>query len=120
MRQMATAESPDASAARDPAPIDLAHLSRHTLGDRDLAREVLLLFARQAELLMGRIDAQDAAADLADTVHTISGSARGIGAWKVSAAAEVAEAALRSGEPADLSPLRAAIEEARFFIDGLA
>lgn len=119
MRQMATAESPDASAARDPAPIDRAHLSRHTLGDRDLEREVLLLFARQAELLMGRIDAQDAATELADTVHTISGSAKGIGAWKVSAAAEAVETALRAGETADLSPLRAAVEEARFFIDGL-
>lgn len=120
MRQVATAESPDVNPAQEPAPIDLAHLSRHTLGNRDLEREVLLLFARQADLLVGRIDAEEAAGkDLADTVHTISGSAKGIGAWKVSAAAEAAETALRSGTKTDLSSLRAALEEARFFIDGL-
>ena len=36
-------------------PIDLEHLSRMTLGDRSLEREVLQLFDRQADMLMTRM-----------------------------------------------------------------
>ena len=37
-------------------PIDLVHLSRMTLGDRELERDVLLLFERQIGFLMERIE----------------------------------------------------------------
>ena len=36
-------------------PIDFEHLSRMTLGDRTLEREVLSLFVRQAEMLRARM-----------------------------------------------------------------
>jgi HPt (histidine-containing phosphotransfer) domain-containing protein len=70
--------------------IDLAQLSRMTLGERSLEQEVLALFNLQAGILLARIRhaAPDAVAGLA---HTLTGSARGVGAWDVAAAAEKVE-----------------------------
>ena len=76
-------------------PIDLDHLARMTLGDRSLECEVLALFDRQAGMLLGRMrDATPAA--IAATAHTLKGSARGIGAWRVAQAAEALEQAAAS------------------------
>ena len=70
--------------------IDLAQLSRMTLGERSLEQEVLALFNMQAGILLARMRhaAPDAVAGLA---HTLTGSARGVGAWDVAAAAEKVE-----------------------------
>src|SRR5262245_33397482 len=67
--------------------LDRAHLERMTLGDRSLEREVLQLFDRQAELLIGRMRASAPAA-AATLAHTVKGSAMGIGAGRVARAAE--------------------------------
>jgi HPt (histidine-containing phosphotransfer) domain-containing protein len=72
--------------------IDLAHLARMTLGERDLEREVLDLFDRQAGMLLSRM-ACESPRVVAAHAHTLSGSARGIGAWKVAEAAESVERA---------------------------
>ncbi len=80
-------------------PIDLAHLARSTLGDRGLAREVLALFARQADGLLRRMQTAEPVA-LAALAHTLKGSARGIGAWGVAAAAERLEEAEEGGPEA--------------------
>jgi hypothetical protein len=89
------------SLAPDEAAVDLVHLGRMTLGEPSLQREVLALFDRQAELLLARM--RDAApAAVAALAHTFTGSARGIGAWHVAAAAEAVEAAAR-GECAELA-----------------
>src|SRR3989442_14741317 len=70
--------------------IDLAHLARMTLGEPSLEREVLSLFDRQAAMLLARMgNAPPAVA--AALAHTLKGSARGIGAWKVAEAAEGVE-----------------------------
>lgn len=74
------------------APIDRDHLSQMTLGDRQLEREVLQLFDRQAELLRDRMN-QVPASSAAALAHTLKGSARGIGAWSVARAAEAVELA---------------------------
>ena len=74
----------------DDQPIDFAHLFRMTLGDHSLEREVLELFDRQVELLIGRMAATEPAA-VGALAHTLKGSARGIGAWGVAAAAESVE-----------------------------
>src|SRR5688572_33304859 len=75
-------------------PIDLVHLSRMTLGDRVLERDVLSLFDRQIGLLMERIETA-AAPVAAAAAHTLKGSATGIGAFAVArAAAQVEEAAM--------------------------
>lgn len=107
------------SATVQPA-IDLMHLGRMTLGEKSLEAEVLVLFDRQAGMLFARMDnAQPAAA--AAFAHTIKGSARGIGAWRVAEAAEAVERA--AGGSADLAAtiagLAVAIDEAREAIEDL-
>ena len=79
-------------------PIDLEHLSRMTLGEASLEREVLQLFGRQAELLVTRMQTA-APAVVAAAAHTLKGSARGIGAWQVADAAEKVELATTAAEP---------------------
>ncbi len=107
-------------ASRPERPVDLAHLARQTMGNRDLEREVLHLFLRQTARLMPRL--ADPAADLAFLAHVILGSARGIGAREVAAAAERLERAARS-DPAtarsELAALASAVEEANRFIEDL-
>jgi HPt (histidine-containing phosphotransfer) domain-containing protein len=106
---------------QDGRTVDLVHLARMTLGDRSLEREVLQLFVRQASLLLGRMQAAepDGVGTLA---HTLKGSARGIGAWRVAEAAEAVELAFADGPDAaraSLSLLTAAVAEARALIDDL-
>jgi HPt (histidine-containing phosphotransfer) domain-containing protein len=77
---------------REASAIDEGHLGRMTLGDRRLEREVLELFLRQTTIMLSRI--ADAAPPLAAAAaHTLKGSARGIGAWRVARAAELLEQA---------------------------
>jgi len=81
-----------ADSDRKPTVIDANHLERMTLGDRRLEREVLELFVRQTTIMLNRIvGAQPALA--AAAAHTLKGSARGIGAWRVARAAELLEQA---------------------------
>jgi len=89
-----TASSLSAAAARDrkPTAIDQNHLGRMTLGDLRLEREVLELFVRQTTLILNRIAAAEPALASA-AAHTLKGSARGIGAWRVARAAELLEQA---------------------------
>ena len=99
-------------------PIDLVHLARTTLGDRSLEREVLQLFDRQSTLLIARMRSA-APAGIATLAHTLKGSARGIGAWRVARAAEALELAAGNGKDAvaeTLDQLAAAADEARALI----
>jgi len=69
----------------DPArarPIDLAHLSRQTMGDRDLERDVLGLFAEQAQTVRKRIGKAEIKERLF-LAHALKGSARGVGAFAI-------------------------------------
>ena len=114
-----TIDSKDASSlAADDRPIDLVHLARTTLGDRSLEREVLQLFDRQAALLIARM--RSATPDgVVIIAHTMKGSARGIGAWRVARAAEAVELA-GSAEVGDaLERLAATADEARAVIADL-
>src|SRR5215213_7290738 len=72
--------------------IDLEHLSKMTLAERSLEREVLALFDQQSTMLTGRMRGA-APAVIAASAHTLKGSARGIGAWQVARAAEAVEQA---------------------------
>jgi HPt (histidine-containing phosphotransfer) domain-containing protein len=99
--------------------IDLAHLSRMTLGERSLEQEVLQLFDRQAEMLLGRMRQANLPA-VSAFAHTLKGSSRGIGAWRVANAAEAVELAAGAGEAAALAialdRLTGTIGEARMVI----
>jgi HPt (histidine-containing phosphotransfer) domain-containing protein len=103
--------------AAAPAIIDRQHLARMTLGDHALEREVLQLFARQTAIMLSRI-AGGGTALIAVSAHTLSGSARGIGAWRVAQAAERLEFAatntMEIAGPAD--ELAAAAAEAQAVI----
>jgi HPt (histidine-containing phosphotransfer) domain-containing protein len=80
------------------AAIDWAHLDRMTLGDGKLAREVLALFDRQAEILVERMRKVEG-----DTLHALAhalkGSARGIGAHDVADACAELETCAGAGAP---------------------
>jgi HPt (histidine-containing phosphotransfer) domain-containing protein len=95
--------------------IDDDHLARMTLGDQALEREVLEIFLRQATLMIERIEGS-APGLAAAAAHTLTGSARGIGAWRVAQAAErLEQAAGHAGEAAldeAVDALKAAAVEA--------
>jgi HPt (histidine-containing phosphotransfer) domain-containing protein len=99
--------------------IDRSHLASMTLGDRDLEREVLQLFDRQADLLLLRMrgGAPQAVAALA---HTLRGSASSIGANKIASAAETVEQAAGGAERVTaMQALARTIDEARAEIAAL-
>src|SRR5580698_8934645 len=75
-----------------PAVLDEAHLALMTLGDRQLEREILQIFVRQAAMMLERIATAEPPLAAA-AAHTLVGSARGIGAWRVAHAAERLEKA---------------------------
>ena len=77
---------------RTDSVLDDDHLGRMTLGDRDLEREVLEIFARQTTLSLNRLVGAEPARAAA-VAHTLKGSARGVGAWRVARAAERLEQA---------------------------
>jgi len=92
--------------------IDTVHLSRMTLGELSLQREVLALFDRQADMLLPRIR-QGAPALAAASAHTLKGSAVGIGAFKVARAVEEVEQARDVAIGAAVETLAAVLEEAK-------
>jgi HPt (histidine-containing phosphotransfer) domain-containing protein len=73
--------------------IDEEHLGRMTLGDVSLEREVLEIFVRQIGIMLKRIDSAEPRVAAA-AAHTLKGSARGIGAWRLAQAAEQLEEAV--------------------------
>lgn len=103
--------------------IDRAHLARFTFGDLALEIEVLNLFMGQAPMTLATL--ADARTDKAwrDAAHTIKGSARAVGAFRVATAAEQAERL--GGRPQGVERLQAlssladALDEARHYIEGL-
>lgn len=92
--------------------IDRVHLSRMTLGESSLEREVLALFARQTEMLLPRICAAVPAAT-ATLAHTLKGSALGIGAFQVARAAEAVEQAKETELATAIDMLTVAVAAAR-------
>ena len=86
---------PSPPLAPDDGPIDIEHLQRMTLGDAGLEREVLTMFSSQTISLMHDIAASSS--DRRALVHTLKGSARAIGAFRVADAAEFLEAVLQQG-----------------------
>jgi len=69
--------------------VDFAYLEGFLGGDAAVVAEVLELFEQQAAAWRGRLDLADPG--LADTLHTVKGASRGVGAQRLAAAAEAAE-----------------------------
>jgi HPt (histidine-containing phosphotransfer) domain-containing protein len=97
--------------------IDLDHLQRMTLGEKELEREVLMLFAQQSTDLLARLEKLPR--EGASLAHTLKGSARGIGAFAVAEAADDLERRLRQGLPvtAEVLALAQAIVAAQAAIE---
>ena len=93
--------------------IDIEHLQRMTLGERELEREVLMLFVQQSTDLLARLEKLPR--EGASLAHTLKGSALGIGAFAVAEAAESLERRLRQGLPvtAEVTALAQAIHSAQ-------
>jgi HPt (histidine-containing phosphotransfer) domain-containing protein len=103
----------------DDTPIDRAHLGRMTLGDTVLEHEVLAMFAAQASDLADKLAAMPS--DAAVLAHTLKGSARAIGAFRVADAAADLEEDI-TGErsaAASIKVLQQAVAEARIAIDAI-
>jgi HPt (histidine-containing phosphotransfer) domain-containing protein len=96
--------------------IDTGHLSRMTLGELSLQREVLALFDRQADLLLPRMRSSSPGVAAA-SAHVLKGSAAGIGAFKVAQAASAVEQAQSANDgaavAAALEVLAALLDEAK-------
>lgn len=110
---------PSPPLAPDDGPVNLAHLQRMTLGDIGLEREVLAMFAGQSASLIRALAALPS--NTATLAHTLKGSARAIGAFRVAEAAEGLEAAMRSNADASeaLATLNDSVAEARAEIDAI-
>lgn len=94
-------------------PVDLAHLSRQTLGDRGVEQEVLALFMQQALLVRDRIAGANPK-ERFHLAHGLKGSARGIGAFALADCAGEIEA--HPDDRAALKRLAVLIDEVRDFI----
>jgi HPt (histidine-containing phosphotransfer) domain-containing protein len=104
-------------------PVDLVHLSRYTLGERDLEREVLELFCTQSFVYLEQLRRSPSDKDWKDVAHTLKGSARAVGAWRVAEAAEHAEPlsgeALARSREARIREIDASLREADAYIRSL-
>jgi HPt (histidine-containing phosphotransfer) domain-containing protein len=110
---------PSPPLAPDDGPIDIEHLRRMTLGDVSLEREVLAMFSAQSASLIGTLSTLSAGA--VALAHTLKGSARAIGAFRVADAATRLEAMLQNGgDPnAALAELHDAVAEARAAVEAI-
>jgi HPt (histidine-containing phosphotransfer) domain-containing protein len=101
--------------------VNLAHLRRYTLGNRDLELEVLHLFVGQAPQTFGQLAAAQDAVRWKIAAHTLKGSARAVGAERIAALAQAAEHIdPRQTERAQIvAELEEAIAEASAFVAGL-
>lgn len=98
-------------------PIDLAHLSRQTLGDREVEREVLALFVQQAMAVREEIG-QAGPTERLQLAHGLKGSARSVGAFAIADC--VARIETRPGEQQAIEELSVLIEEVRDFIAAIS
>ena len=73
------------------SPVDLKHLRRYTLGDERLEKEILELFLAQLPQTIGALSEAASERDWRMAAHTLKGSGRAVGAWRIARLAEHAE-----------------------------
>jgi HPt (histidine-containing phosphotransfer) domain-containing protein len=119
-------------AAPQPTPagsrptLDLVHLARQSLGDKDREIEILALFDQQSGQALARLEALSGrdGAVAADLARMLAASARIAGAFAVASAATVYEAVVLSSGEGDagaeaLDHLRAEVTQVREAIGSL-
>ena len=103
-------------------PIDMAHLAKQTLGDRNLELEVLRLFDEMLDVYFGRIERATTRAELMMHIHNLKGAAAGVGARSVADLAGVAETELRDGLPVNperIDDIGMAVAECRAYVGSI-
>lgn len=100
------------------APVDLVHLRRYTMGNIELEREVLGMFADQTIETLASLRHAESAKSWREAAHTLKGAALAVGAWRVAASSQQAETADFAAGPHDeiLARLERSIDEARAFV----
>lgn len=107
----------EASGSAASRPVDLSHLSRQTMGDRDLEREVLKLFLQQATAVRNQIG-NATPKERHMLAHGLKGSARGIGAFAVAECAGQIE--MSPSDNASVKRLGKLIDEVGDFIAAIS
>jgi HPt (histidine-containing phosphotransfer) domain-containing protein len=74
-----------------PWPVDIAHLARYTLGDKALEREVLGLFVAEMPRRIVALREACSEKEWKMAAHTLKGSSRAVGAWRIAHLAQQAE-----------------------------
>lgn len=101
-------------------PIDLKHLRRYTLGNAGLEREILDLFFGQLPTTISALSAAATPKDWKVAAHTLKGSGRAVGAWRIARIAEQAEYSEGIANPSHVAHtielLEEAADEARSFM----
>lgn len=95
-------------------PIDFAHLAAYTAGDRALEDEVFSLFREQTQMWLRLLTVEAALDDWNSAAHSLKGSARGIGAFRLAECCEAAERAAGGSAAArsvTADEIRAAVKE---------
>lgn len=112
---------------REPAcswPVDITHLGRYTLGNKALEREVLGLFAVEAPRRIAAFRQAATSKDWRMAAHTLKGSGRAIGAWRIASLAALAEQIDGSADPdaaeTAIRGLEDAMSETLSYIDELS
>jgi HPt (histidine-containing phosphotransfer) domain-containing protein len=98
-------------------PVDLAHLSRQTMGDRDLEREVLQLFVQQSEAVRCSILGAGPE-ERASLAHALRGAAVGVGAFRIADCA--ADIERRPADRRLLKRLSGLIDDVRDFLAAIS
>jgi HPt (histidine-containing phosphotransfer) domain-containing protein len=107
----------ETSGAPGGRPVDLAHLSRQTMGDREVEREVLQLFVHQTEAVRGRI-LRAGLQERASLAHALKGAASSVGAFRIAdCAAEIESRPADRMLPKRLSVL---IDDVRDFLASIS
>ena len=106
----------------DPDVLDLAHLSRYSMGDRALEAELLTLFRTQVRLQADAIAVSEDGESWKFATHTLKGVARSLGAWRIARTAAALETLGFDGDPAErallIGELSRQIAECEAAIDG--
>lgn len=104
-------------------PVDLVHLSRYTMGNNTIEREVLELFKRQTRLYFDKLSQSANDDSWREAARVLKASARSVGAWQLLQTAEIAETlAMKECSHDKQSILQALadhIREANDFIDSI-
>jgi HPt (histidine-containing phosphotransfer) domain-containing protein len=114
-------KTPDKGGASGELPVDLVHLRRYTLGDKALEAEILQLFLAQLPETIAALRSAATERDWKVAAHTLKGSSRAVGAWRIANLAQEAEALVCGAEPQAcseaISRLEAAASEASTFVN---